>query len=50
MDKFITIVKMMIDVYKRQEDGKISLSGSWRYSNEVNDETTIFNYKGTKID
>ena len=32
------------------EDGKISLSGSWRYSNEVNDETTIFNYKGTKID
>jgi hypothetical protein len=32
------------------EDGKISLSGSWRYSNEVNDETTIFNYKGTKTD
>lgn len=32
------------------EDGKISLSGSWRYTNEVNDETAIFNYKGTKID
>jgi|LFRM01.1.fsa_nt_gb hypothetical protein len=32
------------------EDGKISLSGSWRYSNEEIDETTIFNYKGTKID
>ena len=32
------------------EDGKISLSCSWRYSNEVNDETTIFNYKGTKTD
>lgn len=32
------------------EDGKISLSCSWRYTNEVNDETTIFNYKGTKTD
>lgn len=42
--------KGTIELIFTAEDGKISLSGTWRYWNEVYDETTIFNYKGTKTD